>query len=74
MHLDRSSNSIRLAAVTGLFWLTFLFTLTFADYLTRDWNGGGTSLSQHPARLGIGESGTYPRERLPLDPRFSPGQ
>ena len=72
MHLNRSRASIRLAAVTGLFWLVFLFSLTFTDYSTRDWNGGGTSLSHYPARIGDGNRGVYPKERLPLNPRFNP--
>lgn len=71
MHLNRSPAFVRLAAVTGLFWLIFLFTLTFADYVTRDWNGGGTSMSAYPARFGNGGRGTYPKERLPLNPRFN---
>lgn len=74
MHLNRSPAFLRLAAVTGFLWLTFLFSLTFADYITRDWNGGGTSMSAHPARIGYGERGTYPKERLPLNPRFNPEQ
>lgn len=74
MHLNRSPASVRLAAMTGLFWLTFLFSLTFSDYLTRDWNGGGTSLSGYPARIGDGDRGAYPRERLPLNPRFNSAQ
>jgi cytochrome c oxidase subunit 4 len=39
MGLFHSSVRLRVAAATGLFWLVFLFSLTFADYLTRDWNG-----------------------------------
>ena len=74
MHLDRSQAFVRLAAVTGLFWLVFLFSLTFADYATRDWNGGGTSMSAHPARFGEGGRGTFPKERRPLNPRFNPEQ
>jgi caa(3)-type oxidase subunit IV len=70
MHLNRSPAFVRLVAVTGFLWLTFLFSLTFADYVTRDWNGGGTSLSAHPARVGAGERGSYPQERLPLNPRL----
>lgn len=35
MRLDRSSAMIRFAAVTGLLWLSILFTLTLADYFTR---------------------------------------
>ena len=71
MHLNRSTGAVRLASVTGLFWLAFLFTLTFADYLTRDWNGGGTSLSSYPSRTGEAEHrGGYPKSRLPLNPRF----
>lgn len=74
MHLNRSPARIRLAAVIGFVWLIFLFTLTFGDYVTRDWNAGGTSLSAHPARMGDGERGTYPKERLPLNPRFGSGR
>lgn len=64
MHLDRSRALLRLAALTGLFWLLFLFSLAFGDYLTRNWNGGSTALH------GAGERGAYPQTRLPLDPRF----
>lgn len=35
MSLRASSALVRLAAVSGLFWLTFMFTLTFTDYLSR---------------------------------------
>jgi len=35
MHLRQSSPLVRLAAAAGLFWLIFLFTLTFSDYLSR---------------------------------------
>lgn len=44
MHLGRASAPVRLASIAGFLWLSFLFTITFADYLTRPWNGGGTSL------------------------------
>jgi cytochrome c oxidase subunit 4 len=64
MHLDRSRGLLRLAALTGLFWLLFLFSLAFGDYLTRNWNGSSTAL--HDA----GEHGAYPQTRLPLNPRF----
>jgi cytochrome c oxidase subunit 4 len=35
MKLQSSSALLRLAAVAGLFWLIFTFSLTFSDYLTR---------------------------------------
>lgn len=35
MELDRASGVHRLAAGVGLFWLLFLFVLSFADYLSR---------------------------------------
>jgi len=66
MHLDRSRALIRLTALTGLFWLMFLFSLAFGDYLTRNWNGGSTALQSI-------ESGSPPLPRLPLDPRFGRG-
>jgi cytochrome c oxidase subunit 4 len=39
MNLSSSSHQIRVCATAGLFWLLFLFSLTFADYLTRSWSG-----------------------------------
>jgi cytochrome c oxidase subunit 4 len=35
MHLRSAANLLRLAAGTGLVWLTIFFVLTFADILTR---------------------------------------
>jgi len=35
MNLRSAPGLLRLAAVTGLFWLTILFSLTFSDFLTR---------------------------------------
>ena len=35
MDLRSSPALIHMVAVAGLFWITFMFTLTFADYLTR---------------------------------------
>ncbi len=35
MRLKSSNALIRLAAITGLFWLSILFVLSGADYLTR---------------------------------------
>lgn len=35
MHLRKQENLVRIAAVTGLVWLTLLFWLTLNDYLTR---------------------------------------
>jgi cytochrome c oxidase subunit 4 len=35
MALQSSSALLRLAALTGLFWLILNFSLTFSDYLTR---------------------------------------
>lgn len=70
MHLDRARALLRLAALSGLFWVLFLFSLSFGDYLTRDWNGSATTLEPTQARMGSREQGTYPNERLPLVPRF----
>ena len=70
MHLDRSRALIRIAALCGLFWVIFLFSLSLADYLTRDWNGSATTLEPSPKQMGAREHGNYPRERLPLVPRF----
>jgi cytochrome c oxidase subunit 4 len=70
MHLDRSRALIRLAALSGMFWVLFMFSLSFGDYLTRDWNGSATTLAPKQAQMGARERGTYPKERLPLVPRF----
>lgn len=70
MHLDRSRALIRVAAMCGLFWLVFMFALSFSDYLTRDWNGGASTLAPSQKDVGAREHGTYPQERLPLVPRF----
>jgi cytochrome c oxidase subunit 4 len=35
MHLRKSSALLRLAAVSSAFWLIFMFTLVFSDYLSR---------------------------------------
>jgi caa(3)-type oxidase subunit IV len=35
MQLGSASGLIRLAGLTGLLWLLFLFLLTFTDYLSR---------------------------------------
>ena len=35
MKLDRASNLVRIAALTGLVWASFLFLLAGADYLAR---------------------------------------
>ena len=35
MKLDRSSNLVRIAALAGLVWASFLFLLAGADYLAR---------------------------------------
>ena len=35
MDLRNAKTLIRIVAVTGLFWTTFMFTLTFSDYLSR---------------------------------------
>jgi cytochrome c oxidase subunit 4 len=70
MHLDRSRALIRLAALSGVFWVLFMFSLSFGDYLTRDWNGSATTLEPTQSQMGARERGTYPRERLPLVPRF----
>lgn len=68
MDLLAASALVRLCALCGLFWLIFMFSLTFGDYFTRPWNGGGTSLSERSARIGIAGEGQYPARRLPLDP------
>ena len=70
MHLDRSRALVRLAALAGLFWLAFMFSLSFGDYLTRDWNGSATTLAPDKKDLATGERGNFPKERLPLVPRF----
>ena len=70
MHLDRSRALIRLAAMAGVFWLVFLFSLSFGDYLTRDWNGSATTLAPGKKDLATHERGDVPKERLPLVPRF----
>jgi cytochrome c oxidase subunit 4 len=70
MHLDRSRALIRLAALAGLFWLVFLFSLSFGDYLTRDWSGSATTLAPGKKELATQERGNFPKERLPLVPRF----
>lgn len=62
MQLGKASIPVRLAAIAGFLWLSFLFTITFADYLTRPWNGAGTSLvtqaapQRHPPGAGPGEA------------------
>jgi cytochrome c oxidase subunit 4 len=38
MHLRHSRALMRIAALTGIFWLGILFVLAFGDYLTRGWN------------------------------------
>ena len=70
MHLDRSRALIRLAAMAGVFWLVFLFSLSFGDYLTRDWNGSATTLAPGKKDLTTHERGDFPKERLPLVPRL----
>lgn len=35
MKLKSSSGLLRLAALAGVFWLSFMFVLTASDYLTR---------------------------------------
>ena len=72
MHLDRSRALILLAALSGMFWLLFLFSLSFGDYFTRDWNGSASTLAPSQKQMGTRETGSYPRERLPLVPRFGP--
>lgn len=67
MHLDRSTALVRLASVFGLVWVLFLFSLSFSDYLTRDWNGSATTLAPAQKELGTRERGGYPQQRLPLD-------
>lgn len=52
MDLRGSSAIVRLCSITGLFWLIFLFVLTFSDYLTRDWNGALAPFSEKAASAG----------------------
>jgi cytochrome c oxidase subunit IV len=54
MNLRGSSAQVRLCAAAGLFWLIFLFTIVFSDYLTRPWNGAVTPFSEQAARGGGG--------------------
>jgi cytochrome c oxidase subunit 4 len=70
MHLDRARALVRLAALAGVFWLLFLFSLSFGDYLTRDWNGSATTLAPGKKELATHERGDFPKDRLPLSPRF----
>ena len=70
MHLDRSRALVRLAATAGLFWLVFMFSLSLGDYLTRDWSGSATTLAPGKKDLATHERGDFPKERLPLVPRF----
>ena len=35
MDLQNAKTLIRVVAVTGLFWMIFMFALTFSDYLSR---------------------------------------
>ena len=35
MRLNKETSLVRLTALAGVFWLSFLFLFTFADYLTR---------------------------------------
>ncbi|BDV39577.1 hypothetical protein DSM21852_28300 [Methylocystis bryophila] len=53
MNLRGSSPPVRLCASTGLLWLIFMFSLTFSDYLTRDWNGALTPFSEGAANVGM---------------------
>jgi cytochrome c oxidase subunit 4 len=39
MHLIHSSRLTWAVALSGLFWLAILVSLTLSDYLTRDWLG-----------------------------------
>ncbi|MGN6570411.1 MAG: cytochrome C oxidase subunit IV family protein [Pseudolabrys sp.] len=70
MHLDRGRALVRVVACAGLFWLMFLFSLSFGDYLTRDWNGSASTLAPDKKDLATHERGNYPKDRLPLAPRF----
>src|SRR3569623_3448837 len=70
MHLDRSRALIRLAALAGVFWLTFMFALSFGDYLTRDWNGSATTLAPDKKEVATHARGGFPQDRLPLAPRY----
>ena len=49
MDLRGSIGIVRLCAIAGLLWLTFLFALTFADYFTRGWNQAST---RYPEQTG----------------------
>ena len=70
MHLDRSRALVCLAAMAGLFWLVFMFSLSLGDYLTRDWSGSATTLAPGKKDLATHDRGDFPKERLPLVPRF----
>lgn len=35
MDLQNAKTLVRVVAVTGLFWMIFMFALTFSDYLSR---------------------------------------
>jgi len=37
MHVRRSARITKLVVCAGFFWLAILFTLSLADYWTRDW-------------------------------------
>ena len=37
MHVRRSAQITKLVVCAGFFWLAILFTLSLADYWTRDW-------------------------------------
>jgi cytochrome c oxidase subunit IV len=66
MHLTRSSALLRLAAVAGLFWLIFLFSLSLSDYFTRPWNGSGMSLARPSGSIETDRTDLL-GPRLPLD-------
>src|SRR5262245_40096853 len=56
MHVLHGSRLIALVIVAALFWLGILFTLTFSDYLTRDWLRGASQEYQ----MKPGTSGKQP--------------
>ena len=57
---------LRLAAVAGLFWLIFLFSLSLSDYFTRPWNGSGMSLARPSGSIETDRTDLL-GPRLPLD-------
>ena len=57
MGLLRERALLRLAAAGGFFWLTILFTLTFADYLTRA-SASDHSEAAQPSPISVSRTAT----------------